>query len=470
MENQYTDIYGKVHYIKSELKRGGQGVVYKTQDPNILIKIELNEDGTEVTEPNTVYDNIRLLPIPRGINLTLPLATLKGVSGYVMYLLDDMESFDKYFSNNQNDNNELSSNNYLLNFKDNDDEVVQLFVQSMAHYISTGANKIRLEAFFKLACILARLHANGLVYGDISGNNIFISNNENNTIVWLIDSDNVNYQKITSKKIFGTPGFYAPELINPDESKRKGNTFYSDSYSFSIAFFTELLGQYPFMGDYFNQHEDEYEYEEDKEDKAFSGTLPWIFDDEDISNAAETVIPSELILTKNLREIFKRTFSKKGRECRETRPSMMEWSYFLGIEVDNTIICSSCHMGYNIKEHDQCPCCDAKNKFVSIESFVDEIKIWSFSIGINEIKLNKIPIRCVEGLRLDSVDKDIFSISFQESHLVLSCFSEDYDFYQKDGTEWILIFNGIKVLDNMTIKCSKKSETKSDCILEIKVV
>jgi acetyltransferase-like isoleucine patch superfamily enzyme len=206
----------------------------------------------------------------------------------------------------------------------------------MAQYISTGANKVRLEAFFKLACILSQLHANGLVYGDISENNIFIANFDNNVIVWLIDSDNLNFQRITSKKIFGTPGYYAPELINPDISKRKGNTFYSDSYSFSIALFTQLTGKYPFMGSFFEEHSEEFEYEEDKEEMAFSGTLPWILDEEDKSNESDTVPPSDLVISKDIRNLFRRTFSKKGRAFRETRPSMVEWAYFLGKEVDNT--------------------------------------------------------------------------------------------------------------------------------------
>lgn len=468
MQNQYTDIYGKTHYIKKELKRGGQGVVYKTQDPNILVKIELNPDGSEVKEPNKIYDDIRILPLPKGINLTLPLAPLKNVSGYVMYLLDDMVPFSKYFSDTEKVNVELENNQYLLQFKDN--ENLQFFVQNMAQYISTGANKVRLEAFFKLACILSQLHANGLVYGDISENNIFIANFDNNVIVWLIDSDNLNFQRITSKKIFGTPGYYAPELINPDISKRKGNTFYSDSYSFSIALFTQLTGKYPFMGSFFEEHSEEFEYEEDKEEMAFSGTLPWILDEEDKSNESDTVPPSDLVISKDIRNLFRRTFSKKGRAFRETRPSMVEWAYFLGKEVDNTVVCSLCHMGYNALYNNECPYCDKKNLSLNVKSYKNESKIWSYT---RELRLNntyKIPLRCVEGLNVREIDKFIFSYKYDGAKIIFTSLIDDFDIYRYENEEWRYCYGEFCIEKTGKIKCSKKNVSHYEFILEVTII
>lgn len=465
MQNQYTDIYGKIHYIKAELKRGGQGVVYKTQDPNILVKIELNSNGTEMKELNTLYDDIRLLPLPKGINLTLPLAPLKQVSGYVMYMLDDMVPFSKFFSESKRDNIELENNQYLSQFKDN--ENLHYFVQNMAHYIATGANKVRLEAFFKLACILAQLHANGLVYGDISENNIFIANFEDNVIIWLIDSDNLNYQKITSKKIFGTPGYYAPELINPDSSKRKGNAFYSDSYSFSVALFTQLTGTYPFMGRYFEDHLEEFEYEENKEEKAFSGTLPWILDEEDESNQADTIPPADLVISKDIRNLFKRTFSKKGREVRQTRPSMMEWAYFLGKEVDNTIVCSQCHLGYNAIYNKLCPCCENKNLSINIKSRKNECQIWSYTRELRQNIIYKIPLRCVEGLNIKAIQKNILSYEYDGSKIIFTSLADDFDLYRYEQDEWKYCYGEFAIKKSGKLKCVKKNDSYYEFLLEV---
>ena len=100
MEQQFDDIYGYTHNTTSEISRGGQGIVFRTENPNIAVKVALNSlrNGfSEDASDNEVFESLRLLPIPKKINLTLPQATLRKYSGYVMTLLDDMESFESAF-------------------------------------------------------------------------------------------------------------------------------------------------------------------------------------------------------------------------------------------------------------------------------------------------------------------------------------------------------------------------------------
>ena len=39
------DVYSQYYHVTEELSRGGQGVVFKTKDPQILVKIALSKNG-----------------------------------------------------------------------------------------------------------------------------------------------------------------------------------------------------------------------------------------------------------------------------------------------------------------------------------------------------------------------------------------------------------------------------------------
>lgn len=88
------DAYGTSYRLTKELSRGGQGVVYRTTIPDILVKLDFNESE----ESGSHYMNLRLLPLPEGLHVTLPIVPLKGKqTGYIMRLLEDMVSFGQTF-------------------------------------------------------------------------------------------------------------------------------------------------------------------------------------------------------------------------------------------------------------------------------------------------------------------------------------------------------------------------------------
>ena len=102
MKKQYEDVYGHIHMLKKQIgEAGGQGVVFRTMDPDLAVKLIHNSTKTDVstdTSRNRRYTELRLLPLPDRINLTLPRAELKDAAGYVMTLLGDMQEFGDAFT------------------------------------------------------------------------------------------------------------------------------------------------------------------------------------------------------------------------------------------------------------------------------------------------------------------------------------------------------------------------------------
>ena len=119
------------------------------------------------------------------------------------------------------------TNAWLESIRKENEECARDFTQ----YIVSGGLRRRIEAYFKSAVVLSMLHASGLVYCDLSANNLFISTEDTNA-VWLIDADNINFQSYTVKNGgYYTLGYAAPEIL-----WGKGSTFYSDCYSFAVSF------------------------------------------------------------------------------------------------------------------------------------------------------------------------------------------------------------------------------------------
>lgn len=465
MGNQYEDIYGRTHVISEEIARGGQGAVYRTLDSNIALKIEINLNTGEIVmdeSNNDKFDNIRILPIPENLNVTLPRAALKGCAGYVMTLLEDMESFSKAFDKELED---LYINQWLKDFvEDNED-----FVKGFGSYIATGGKRRRILAYLKCACIIAKLHASGLVYCDFSPNNVFISSDMEYSNVWLIDADNLNYQSITIKGGYYTPGYAAPEVV-----KRKGCTFYSDNYSFAVSLFWQLTGTHPFKGQLVEEGIED-DFADNVEEKAYSGEFPWIADVEDDSNATETTIPYQSILSGKIMDCFERTFSQKGKGNRVLRTSMFEWAETLAYENDNTVKCHHCEMEYLPENEKHCPWCDSENNLIRIKSFVfyNEQKcsnIWSFCHDIKEGITKHIPVRVVEGFGTDSIDSYLFDLNINEGRIILSNFSLDMDFALCNGNENKIRISGKVEIDYSSKLICKANKTNEMILIEVDVI
>lgn len=436
MIKQFQDINGQIYNIKKELSRGGQGVVYRTNMDNIVIKLPIDSNTQEPIEDenlNDGFEDIRTLPVRKSTNITLPLATLKKYAGYTMLLLDDMNSFENVFDKKQN--KEIENTNEWL--KSLEDIAANGFVDTYNQYIHSGGKRKRILAYLKSACILSELHGKGLVYCDFSSKNAFYSTSENSDAVWLIDADNLNYQSKIGKLSFYTPGYGAPEVI-----KGQGCTFYSDCYAFAISLFWQLTWTHPFEGRLLDEGEEEDDFLDDARDRVYSGDVVWI-NDEDDTNEGETVICQENIISKDLFALFERTFSETGRYKRITRPTIFEWSFELAKELDNTVKCSYCEMDYLASQNDICPWCDNNEKIITVKTYTTESLeksslLWSYS---SELENNIIhaPLRLLNGFRVKEMDLNAFDIEFVNGSPILS------------NTNGVFLYNKVKENVNSVI-------------------
>lgn len=353
-----VDEYGNIHQITDELDRGGQGVVYRTTDADLAIKQPLDKTAN-LSER---FQRIRLLPMPRRIPVSMPLAILsRDEPGYVMRLLSGMKPFEAFDLNGKArkilENEKPTLPPWLAGIPDRD-RAFRLF-----HYASTGATRRRLIALSKCAAILARLHCAGLVYGDISTNNAFITEGYP-LVVWLIDADNMRFELPNGGNTVFTRGYGAPEIVRGIDSSRPR----TDCWAFAVMAFKLLALCHPFIGKKVLEPDDDkngWDAEPevagkptDLDEQAFSGYFPFIDDENDSTNSVSTCppLPRELVMTVGLRRLFQKTFGI-GRDHPHHRPAMVFWALELTKAADRALDCPECSMSYFADDHGSCPFC-----------------------------------------------------------------------------------------------------------------
>lgn len=359
-QRQITDEYLNVHLKGEVLGQGGQGVVHRTKDPDLALKLLCDPSGSPVTDPAEMaayrerLRNFRLLPIPRDLKLAAPLALLKDQAGYVMHLLSDMVSFNALMPGAANGMafDESQKPSWLAN-------VPEDLARRLTHYRDSGGLRRRLTVLYKCASLLARLHGNGLVYGDVSPNNAFCSSDLSRSEVWLIDADNVRFETPVPGEQVYTPRFGAPEVVQGLDGGRPR----CDCHAFAVMAFHMLATVHPFMGSLVEEGDsdwaDEVDGEGDMEDKAFAGLLPWIDDADDRSNETRAGLPRALVLTERLARLFQETFGP-GRTTFWRRPAIYHWPEALASAADRAVVCPSCAMSwfYDVPGN-SCPYCGA---------------------------------------------------------------------------------------------------------------
>jgi serine/threonine protein kinase len=363
-----VDEYGNIHYPSEELARGGQGVVFRTTDADLAIKQPLDVSGNPDKNANLRdrFQNIRLLPLPPRIPISLPLAILRNEPGYVMRLLNGMKPFEAFEMNGTThktlreaiEEGKLECPKWLAKIPD------QKMRLRLLHYARTGSTLRRLFALSKCAAILARLHSFGLVYGDISPKNVFIGDG-NSREVWLIDADNLRFEMSEGGNAVYTPHYGAPEIVQGRDQARPR----TDCWAFAVMAFSMLTISHPFIGKkVLEPGDDEGGWDAEPagegasaglDEKAYAGHLPFVDDEDDDSNVAVTCppLPRELVATSALRRFFQETFGA-GRTQPHRRPAMAFWAIELARALDRSLVCSECRMSYFADNYKRCPYCD----------------------------------------------------------------------------------------------------------------
>ena len=336
------------------LGKGGQGVVFRAKNiSDVAVKFCSTNKSSSADARKKLrrrLEDVRILPLD-GINLARPLELLRGddVVGYTMRLLQDMVPIGDLIAT------------------DGTKHVVEF-------YLEHDGLKRRLRLLEKAASTLARLHATPLVYGDVSAQNVFVSESNEADELWLIDSDNLAYLHDSSRGIY-TPMFGAPELIGG----RSGVDTLTDVYSFAILAFWVLVQSHPFLGDAVESGGwDETGAVTDNEELAMAGNLPFVDDPDDRSNRGLHGFSAqpELVLSPTLRKLFRAMFTE-GRTNPLARPGAAQFARAFRSAANMTVRCPSCSSTYYVTAK-SCPWCGAEKTrpdviFVEARRWVPEL-------------------------------------------------------------------------------------------------
>ena len=310
----FMDEKGYVHRIDiaNIVGTGAQGAVYRGENKNILIKINQTKEENYLGKK---IDKIKSLNLPKNLKFTLPIAKLnisnKNYEGYIMRMMEDMKPISHLMKNS---------------FK-NIEECYDYYNQE------TGGLRRRLEILKKITYNLYYLHSRGIVYGDISSNNIFISMDSKYTEVWFIDCDNIDYSYDIDYTI-GTDGFCSPEIrkvLAPYNIGKQTNTIENDIYAFANLAFNVLFLADPFRGSILlednEDDSDDWWDDENSDEKKFDlGEVSWVGEDDESNKPIYGLSKNmDKMISPELKNLFNETLGYIGRNNPKQRPSLRIW-------------------------------------------------------------------------------------------------------------------------------------------------
>lgn len=325
------DSLGNEYELTGKVGEGGQGMVCSTDRKNILVKVINTSNKTKIDKAIKQIQWVSQQNLG-DLNIALPkIAITSPKQGYVMELMDGLISLQTVIDQSFND---LQEN------------------ESTEEYLKTGGVERRIKLLLAMATTISELHSRGYAYGDLSPENIFISENVSHSQVWFIDCDNICFNEREGNACFFTPSYGAPEVVK----NHKNVNCLTDSWSFAVIAFELLTHQHPFKGSYVEDGDPEI-----VEQQAFEGELPWVYDLEDLSNESVGGIPLDLVANTNIIGLFRRCF-EEGKTNPLKRPSLSQWRMVLQEAIDQTLNCQHCRhqFFYSSNETEQvCPFCDS---------------------------------------------------------------------------------------------------------------
>lgn len=320
-----ADEYGNKYTLTEQLGEGGQGAVFRVSRSagrNLAIKVRKNSLGDDILQDIKAYAQTyrmvrRVMAMPELDRLAVPIAMLeKPYCGYVMRFMDQLVPISKYLIPKSTQGKELLEEYYG---------------------VDTGGLRKRILILQSLAELLNSLHQKGIVYGDLSPGNVFVSSDKDENQTWLIDVDNLHYEN-DGDFCIGTPRYMAPEVYNGHS-----NSIMSDCYSFALIAFECLAFSKPFSGTIIYK-EPEEDFGVCAEDMMDAGNVSYVFEG-DPENKPLPGFQSHIndIATIELQALFAQTFCYKGRHIPESRPSMSAWLRAFNNAIHSLVKCKNGH-------------------------------------------------------------------------------------------------------------------------------
>jgi len=392
---EVIDETGAVHTLSRCIGTGGQGSVWLTKGGRRVVKL-LNRRGNG-DRMRRQFAFVRRLDLG-GLHVARPIAVLKPPHiGYVAEFLGDMVPIKKLI--------EAPSTNLL------------------EWHIETGGLRRRLRLLAHAGEALAGLHGRGVVYADVSHNNVFVSKPVEALEAWLIDLDNLVHTSDYGRTIF-TPGYGAPEVV----SGSGGCTTLSDAWAFAVLVWQVLTLTHPFVGDFVDDGEPELE------DKAFAAKLPWVGHSTDHSNACSRGFPPDLVMARRLVDLARQTF-EEGVDDRIRRPGVSAWVDRLHAAADQTVRCSECGGTYFVIES-CCPWCDAPRPAL----LPLRIARWDPDKGLvsGAVRLAQFPLTSEELVLPRRVTEGLSGPCAREPHVKFKCVDRGVSVHAVPGREvWV---------------------------------
>ena len=305
MDALVYDKWGNSYTLGDCLGAGGQGTVFRVDrgaGRSLAVKAVLDNSTGGILRDEKQYSRYlrtihRVRALPELPNLALPLAPLqKPCCGYIRRLMENMGEFGAWLR--PADRRDLG--------------------RSLS---ARGGLRKRLTLLRNLADVLDQLHSRGILYGDLSPGNIFVSTKEREAEVWLIDVDNLAYENDGARSI-GTPSYRAPEV-----ALGKPNTILSDRYSFALLAYECLTFSKPFEGTLLEEEpEDGDDFGGVIYERIEWGEAPYVHEP-GTANAPLYGLSRDLkqVMTPELAELFLGTFGGQGRKHPRSRPAMGRW-------------------------------------------------------------------------------------------------------------------------------------------------
>jgi DNA-binding helix-hairpin-helix protein with protein kinase domain len=309
------DVRGAQYPLKEELSRGGQGVVYTTELPNVLIKGFTNKEESAKQRWRSHIDWLIRQDIA-DLKLARPLVLIKEPRmAYAMELMDGLVELTSLFDS-------------FIQASDNaTDENPAPHIQN---YLDRGGLRRRIRILCQLARTLNQLHGRGMLYGDLSPDNIFVSDDPAYAETWLIDCDNISYESHSGLTLH-SPDYGAPEVVRGEAMLSS----LTDCWSFAVIAYQLLTHNHPLKGEMINDGEPEME------DEALRGDHPWINDPDAPDNACFSNLPVQLLEHSKLPALFQQTFGP-GKQTPMQRPTMAEWLEALTEIDEHLFVCKVC--------------------------------------------------------------------------------------------------------------------------------